>query len=124
MKLTDNFFVSEVTCKCGCVLPDDIKANLKKVAKNLEVIRAEIGNKVLNINSGYRCLKHNTKVGGAKASKHMQGIATDIRCKTITPIELAKIIERLMDAGKISKGGIGVYKTFVHYDIRGYKVKF
>jgi predicted transcriptional regulator len=37
----------------------------------------------------------------------------------VTPRELKEVIEKLIKDGLIVKGGVGLYKTFVHYDVRG-----
>ncbi|MGV4419604.1 hypothetical protein ACQ1QE_10610 [Ornithobacterium rhinotracheale] len=54
----------------------------------------------------------------------MQGKAADIRVDGVTPERLASIIERLIYNGKMKQGGLGIYPTFVHYDIRGTKTRW
>ena len=74
--------------------------------------------------SGYRSPVYNCIKGGAKNSMHKTGGAADIRVsETISelPKALYKIILQLIIDGKIPQGGVGLYNTFVHYDIRGYK---
>ena len=44
----------------------------------LEVFRLAWGDSI-HVNSGYRCLRHNANVGGAKNSRHLIGCAADIR---------------------------------------------
>ncbi len=104
-------------------LPRELWPNLQKLMDNLEIIRAEIG-KSISINSGYRNEAHNKSIGGATNSQHKFAKAADMRVSGMTPREVAAVVERLMDSGKIAKGGIGLYGTFVHYDIRGTKVKW
>lgn len=104
-------------------MPSDVKENIELLAKNLQVIRDEI-NAPIRVHSGYRSPEHNIAVGGARNSFHIKGMAADISSASVFPSDLAELIEYLMDEGRIEKGGIGVYKTFVHYDIRGFKVKF
>lgn len=66
--------------------PDDrILANLLLLAKGLEEVRAALGGHDLIINSGYRCLELNTRIGGAKKSRHMDGLAADIVCPAFGP---------------------------------------
>ena len=67
---------------------------------------------VFIVNSGYRCLKHNTKVGGSKTSSHMIGLAADIKC--INSRDRFKIIEALIHVGFER---IGVRKDFIHVDL-------
>ena len=35
-----------------------------------------------------------------------------------------KTIEALIELEYIPEGGLGIYNTFVHYDIRGYKARW
>lgn len=123
MKLTTNFSLDEFKSKDGSEFPEEVIENIKKLAVNLQVIRDEL-KKPITINSGYRSPKHNKNIGGAKNSYHLTGLAVDISVKDMTPKEVGKVIEELMDHGKITKGGLKVYSGWVHYDIRGVKVKF
>ena len=74
--------------------------------------------------SGYRTLEYNTKIGGAKRSLHLTAKAADIVVPGLTSLEVRDIILDLIKEGKISKGGVGIYPTFVHYDVRGYKARW
>ena len=72
------------------------------------------------INSGYRCEKHNKKVGGKvgdkakgiQASTHTVGAAADIHCTESR--QRALILCGLLEAG-FSR--IGIAKTFIHVDM-------
>ena len=55
MKLTKNFSKSEFECKCGCVMPDNVLENVKKLAEQLQIIRDYVQEPII-INSAYRCL--------------------------------------------------------------------
>lgn len=63
------------------------------------------------------CMKHNADVGGGKASKHLYGIAADVKDPTgkLNPVQLA-----IMASGLF--GGVGVYwygsTAFIHVDVR------
>ena len=124
MKLTENFTREEFDCKDGTKVPKKYIKNAVEVAKNLEVLRAEIKEPVLITGSGYRTEAHNEKVGGAKNSQHLTCSGADINAKNYTPKQLAVVIERLILNGKMKQGGIGIYKGFVHYDIRGTKARW
>src|SRR5574343_967551 len=118
MKITKNFTREEFDCRDGTLYPSKwIESRLKPLCLQLEVIRESIG-EPLYILSGYRTEKHNNKVGGKKKSKHLEGIAADITCKNISSEKLYKIIFALIENGSLSDGGIGVYKNFIHYDLR------
>lgn len=123
MELTKNFKLAEFNCKSGQKVPQKFIANVTELAKNLQVLRDFIG-KPIYITSGYRDSVYNKKVGGVKFSQHLTASASDIQVRDLKPTELYKIILDLMLAGKMRKGGLGLYSTFVHYDIRGQIVPF
>lgn len=116
MQILANFSLSEFTSKCGAETPSNVIPNLIMLATNLQVLRDEI-NLPITIISGYRSPAHNKSVGGKPRSKHMLGEAADIRVKGMTSKQVKAVIERLIKEGKMKDGGIGLYPTFVHYDI-------
>ena len=63
------------------------------------------------INSGFRTIAHNQKIGGVKNSSHLMGWAADLHCGTGKRRFL--MIEALLDAG-FTRLGIG--DTFIHAD--------
>jgi uncharacterized protein YcbK (DUF882 family) len=121
--LTENFSLSEFESKDGSETPEDVKHNLQKLANNLQTLRNYLG-KPIFINSGYRSPSHNQAVGGAKNSQHVLGKACDIRVKDMQPKEVYLAIEKLINKGEMLQGGLGLYRNFVHYDIRKTKVRF
>ena len=121
--LTSNFSKSEFDCKDGSEMPNDVFKNITVLAENMQVLREEIAVPI-TLTNGYRSVSHNKKVGGAKNSQHLFGLACDMQVKGMTPKEVADVIERLIKEGKMKQGGIGLYKTFVHYDIRGTKARW
>ena len=106
VQLSENFRLDEFKCKCGKCEPILVDEAL---VTWLQKIRDHFG-KSVNINSGYRCAKHNAsaKVGGSKSSHHVKGKAADIRVEGITPSEVAKYAE------SIGIQRIGLYDNFVH----------
>ena len=123
MKLTANFSKSEFESKDGAKMPDDVFENIKKVANELQVLR-DVLKQPININSAYRSPSHNRKVGGVKNSQHVKGTAVDIVVKGLSTEQLAYKIDELISKGIMQQGGIGIYDTFVHYDIRGTKARW
>lgn len=119
MKLTENFDSKEFDCKDGTPVPDELMANCKELAENLQVLRDHLGVPVRITGSGYRTEAHNRKVKGAPKSQHLKAKAADINADGYTPLRLSAVIKNLIKEGKIKEGGIGVYAKFVHYDIRG-----
>ena len=122
-KITTNFSLEEFKCKDGSDIPNDALLNIVQLAKQLQVLRDYL-DKPIQINSGYRSPKYNKKIGGVKNSQHIKGKASDITVKGMTPKEVALVIEGLIEKGKMLQGGLGVYSTFVHYDIRGTKARW
>lgn len=115
--MTKNFKIKEFDCKCGCSMPLEVYENAIKLAGQLQILRDYLG-RPITVNSAYRCPKHNTKIGGSKTSQHLLGKAADITVQSLKPIEVFAIIEDLIDFGVMLQGGLGLYDTFVHYDIR------
>jgi uncharacterized protein YcbK (DUF882 family) len=122
-KITTNFNLQEFNSKCGREIPNNVLPNIIQLAKNLQVLRDALG-KTISITSGYRSPQHNKKIGGAKDSQHVKGMAADIKVTGMTPKEVALVIEGLIEQGKIKQGGIGIYPSWVHYDIRGTKARW
>jgi hypothetical protein len=42
----------------------------------------------------------------------------------MTPKEVAAVIEKLIAAGKMEEGGLGIYSTWIHYDHRNVKARW
>lgn len=123
MELTKNFSKKEFDSKDGAKMPDSILVNVMKLACNLQRLRDAIGKPII-INSGYRSESHNKNVGGSPNSQHLYGKAADIRVSGMTPAQIANEIEKLILQGEMLQGGLGIYDTFVHYDIRGKKARW
>ena len=123
MKITKNFSLAEFNCKDGSAMPNSVMINIIQLAKNLQVLRDYL-NTSITVNSGYRSPKYNARIGGVKNSQHVLGKAGDLNAKGFTPRQVADAIEKLIKEGKMQQGGIGVYPTFTHYDIRGTKARW
>ncbi len=107
--LTSHFKVKEMSCNDG----SDVVMVAPRLAMLLESIRTHFGKPVV-INSGYRTPAYNKKVGGAVHSQHCYGTAADISIKGVSPQAVADYARQLMP----DWGGVGVYKTFTHVDVR------
>ncbi len=123
MQLSKNFSKSEFMCSCGCEMPKEVLNNVQKLANQLQIIRNKV-NVPITINSAYRCPKHNSIIGGAKSSQHLQGKASDIVIEGYSNDDVADLIEELIASGDILQGGLGRYNTFTHYDIRKTKARW
>lgn len=115
---TIHFKVSEFACKCGCGFGSkdgDVDQRLIDMA---ETLRQELGVPV-RVNSGCRCEKHNSKVGGVKGSKHMKGKAADLSC-SLGAAKMFQTVKRLKAEGKLPDLDYCIkYKTFIHIDCGG-----
>lgn len=123
MKLTDNFTLEEFASPDADYFPIEVINNLYELASSLQVVRNRLG-VALHVNSGWRTESHNRKVGGERNSQHLYGRAADIWSEIYSPSEIYEIIEQFIDAGVMQQGGLGLYKTFVHYDTRGKKARW
>ncbi len=127
MKLTKNFTRQEFDCKDGTIVPAKFLLNVKELAENLQALRDYLEVPVSVTGSGYRTVKHNNSLRpkkGATNSQHLTASAADINAQGYEPSQLAEVIELLILKGKMKQGGIGVYNSFVHYDIRGTKARW
>lgn len=109
VKLSANFKVSEFVCKDGS---DTVFINPGLVTV-LQKIRDHFGKPVI-ITSAYRNDTYNKKVGGADYSQHKYGAAADIFIIGVSPATIAAYVETIMP----NTGGIGIYSSFVHVDVR------
>lgn len=115
VKLSANFKVSEFACKDG----SDTVFVAPELVTVLQKIREHFG-KAVTINSAYRTEAYNKKIGGAAYSQHKYGIAADIAVAGVTPLAVAQYAQTLLP----NRGGIGVYLTFTHVDVRPAKSRW
>ena len=106
IQISNNFNLREFECPCchRVIIHEKLLRLLVKLRKKIK--------HPLYINSGYRCKEENIRVGGVPNSYHRMGYAADIRTDHINPIDLVALA---MGVGFI---GIGLYRTFLHVDIR------
>jgi uncharacterized protein YcbK (DUF882 family) len=113
-----NFALSEFACKDGTPVPSGLIQNVKTLALNLQVLRDSFKS-AIRINSAYRHPAYNNSVGGASNSQHLYAKAADITIRGVSPISIKTRIEELINKKKMKQGGVGLYSSFVHYDVRG-----
>lgn len=123
MRLTNNFYKSEFDSADGAEMPLDVFYNIQKLANQLQFLRDYLS-RPIKINSGYRSINHNKNIGGVYNSQHILGKAADIVVKGKSSLEVYHTIEHLISQGDMLQGGLGLYNTFVHYDIRGNKARW
>ena len=118
--LSANFRVDEFACHDGTdtiLIADDL-VNI------LQALRNHFG-RAITLNSGYRTLSWNAKVGGEINSFHTKGMAADFNISGWSPQSVRKVVEK----GKIlgvdpEKIGLGAYSAFTHIDCRGFKSRW
>jgi uncharacterized protein YcbK (DUF882 family) len=109
--LSEHFSKSEFACQCGCGYGTRVGDISQELLNILERIRIDI-DRPMRVSSGCRCTRHNATVGGVPNSAHTRGVAADIF------VSDGGHRRRLMDLGvKHHVPGIGIAKTFVHYDV-------
>jgi len=106
VQISPHFYSGEFMCPCCKVAIVDLD-----LVARLEELRQRVGEPI-RITSGYRCPKHNAEVGGSPVSLHMVGAAADIVVPGMDPIVVANY------ASTIGFGGIIVYRSHVHVDLR------
>ena len=116
MKLSQNFKKQEFDCKCGnCTSPEP---NIALVAV-LDLVREHFGAPVI-ITSGYRCPTHNKAIGGAEHSRHMDAIAADFKVVGVEP----ELVYNYLNNHYRDRFGLGLYKSWVHLDVRANKARW
>jgi len=108
--LSEHFREHEMACPC-CGRYTDNRALLS----SLESLRSLCGNVPITATSAYRCERWNGVVGGSEQSQHLLGRACDVIVQGLHPLEVAAKAELVP---LFSHGGIGIYDTFVHVDVR------
>jgi uncharacterized protein YcbK (DUF882 family) len=102
------FKMKEFECHDGCEMPASARANIEALVEVvLDPARERLG-KAIRVNSGYRCPKHNLKVGGAVGSQHMKGEAAGV----VTGDSLERLVRIIKEQGVFDQ--MIVYPTFVH----------
>jgi uncharacterized protein YcbK (DUF882 family) len=106
---------AELACKDGTPYPEEWRQSRAVALAHLfEAIRTACGDVPLTVLSGYRTAAHNRRIGGAQKSQHVQGRALDLRPPKGWSV--AKFATLIRDVHLT--GGLGIYETFVHVDVR------
>jgi uncharacterized protein YcbK (DUF882 family) len=125
-RLSKHFIVEEFDCHDGTKVQRRDYNGLKFLCRvYLEPLRAKYGS--VTILSGYRTRRHNARVGGASRSYHVytehdgNDQAADIRCVRGTPRQWHATLAALRKRKRGGRGGLGLYRNFVHCDLRDYR---
>ena len=113
------FDTKEFESKDGKPSPYGETVVAKELIVRLNAIRSRFGKPII-VNSAYRSPEHNKAVGGVSNSQPVLGTAADIRPEDLKDLpELQKICDEMNP-----HGGVGLYNTFVHVDVRGEKARW
>ena len=96
--------------------------NLITLALIVDQLSERLASRVI-ITSGYRSPAYNSCISGSPLSTHNRGEALDVTAVDRNPQEVLRVLCQLRSEGTFS-GGIGVYATHVHFDIRGSNVNW
>jgi len=124
-RLSKHFVVEEFDCKDGTKVAKRDYNGLEYLCRQfLEPMRREFG--ACSVHSGFRTRSHNANVGGEKNSFHIYTIhdgndqAADVSFAKGTPKQWAAKANAIRRKKRNGRGGIGIYRTFVHLDIRDF----
>lgn len=103
----------------GNTLPPPLYDNMSRLISMMDKISERLP-RGLNVNSGYRSPKYNAAIahlGAVENSNHQMGQAVDISSTHYSANTIYSAIMDLIAEGQIHDGGVGLYSTFVHYDV-------
>lgn len=125
-RLSEHFIVEEFDCNDGTKVASREYDGLESLCKVfLEPLRDKYG--AVTINSGFRTHNYNASIGGASGSYHVYNEhdgndqAADIVCAKGTPSQWHSTLKSIRANKRNGNGGLGLYSTFVHVDIRDYQ---
>ena len=114
-----HFKKSEFVCQCGlCEYAVDPKIH-RELITVLELIRAYCKSRnpksYVSINCGRRCKEYNATIkDAARNSKHIYGLAADIRTPHVPLVDVYDYINTLFP----DQFGLSLYSSFIHIDVR------
>jgi uncharacterized protein YcbK (DUF882 family) len=109
-------------------LPEDVATNVERMAAHMfQPLRDELGfGLTVLAGGGVRSPAMNRRCGGARASKHLLGLALDLRASTERrTLQIYDCANQMQEQGRIPVGGLALYLRkdggvrFVHVDARG-----
>jgi uncharacterized protein YcbK (DUF882 family) len=128
-----HFSIEDFDCQSGAPVPLELHPRIEALMGMLDVIRDEWGGPI-SVVSGYRdpaynamlvaaSAKRNGGVSGvAKDSQHVHARAADIRPSNATTERVKRLHDLILamyGRGLVAElGGLGIYRRWVHVDIR------
>lgn len=114
-KLSKNFKVREFECADrtdAVFISQSLVEVLQKVRDHFDA--------PVTITSAYRTPERNRLAGGSKCSRHLYGLAADIKVTGVDPSAVASYCEKILG----ETGGVGRYMNFTHVDVRDIKARW
>lgn len=103
-----NTFISHQEFKCRCRFKDcTYTLYLERTINSFLLLREYFGEAII-VTSGYRCQRHNKKVGGLATSYHLKGCAIDLQPKKMDDLDLLESYARIFFDVVVR------YDTFIH----------
>jgi uncharacterized protein YcbK (DUF882 family) len=96
---------------------EDVLANAVATAREMETVRARLGNKPIKVTSWWRDRASNKANGGAPRSQHLLGKAVDFTVAGMSPAQVQRACEWW-------PGGMGYGLAFTHLDTRSQRARF
>lgn len=118
LQLSENFNSKMFDCHCESPLCQVTLVDPALIS-GLEQLIEDVSE--FKINSAFRCAAYNAHVGGKLNSQHTLGKAADLSSEIATPREIKDALERIEC---FANGGLGLYDTFVHGDVRLKKARW
>lgn len=109
-KLSKHFWRSEFACNGLNCCNNSAPIN-PQLIHLLEQFRDDRGGMPININSGFRCIKHNRSIGSMDTSQHPKGNACDISGDGCNINFMAEIARKYFSK-------VIVYDWGIHVDVR------
>lgn len=124
-RLSKHFVVEEFDCKDGTKVRPREYDGLEYLCRQfLEPMRRRFG--ACSVHSGFRTRSHNANVGGEDRSYHIypdhdgNDQAADVSFARGTPSQWHAMANAIRRRKRNGRGGLGLYRTFVHLDIRDF----
>lgn len=124
-RLSDHFVIEEFDCHDGTKVSPREYNGLEYLCRQiLEPMRAKFG--PCSVHSGFRTVTYNRKVGGEPNSFHIYPAhdgndqAVDVSFARGNSSQWHALANNIRNTKRAGRGGLGLYRTFVHIDIRDY----
>ena len=125
-RLSKHFVIEEFDCKDGTKVKRREWDGLEYLCRQyLEPMRRRFG--ACSVHSGYRTIPWNNHVGGEKNSYHIYPVhdgndqAVDVSFAKGTPAQWHAMANNIRRRKRGGRGGLGLYRTFVHIDLRDFQ---